>query len=217
MTHLCLSVSHFARLSGACVSPQFEVLSSLWGDFHTVFSFFPSLLLFSAIFKYLTLLETAFLWTLCGHKVTNGHIPGECMKVSRKQVIFVCLKIILHPLPEQIIRVFQRSVSREQAAPSVCHSSQSQHSGSPSSKTTLCLCAGVMKMGLTEQDVRRTCLSPWTSSRLSASDRLHCTGGVTHTFHIPVDVSRRPVGQLVQSHACFYKRKRKKAHFSALV
>lgn len=71
----------------------------------------------------------------------------------------MCLKSILHPLPEQIIRVYQRSVSREQAAPTVCHSSQSQHSGSPSSKTTLCLCAGVMKMGLTEQDVRRTCLT----------------------------------------------------------
>lgn len=48
---------------------------------------------------------------------------------------------------------------------------------------------------------RRTCLSPRTSSRLSVSSRLHCTGCVTHTFHIPVDVSGRPVRQLIVTHA----------------
>lgn len=62
-------------------------------------------------------------------------------------------------------------------------------------------CVKKVSVRLNRKRGRRTCLSPRTSSRLSVSSRLHCTGCVTHTFHIPLDVSRRPARQLTVTHA----------------
>lgn len=57
------------------------------------------------------------------------------------------------------------------------------------------------------------CVLDWTGSEAdghvshpehppdSVSSCLRCTGCVTHTFHIPVDVSRRPARQLIVTHA----------------
>jgi len=72
----------------------------------------------------------------------------------------------------------------------------------------LCLCVYICVMKvcvwLNRKWGRRTCLSPWTSSRLSVSSRLCCCGCVTHAFHIPMDVSGSPARQLIVTHA-FWK------------
>ena len=119
------------------------------------------------------------------------------MWVYRKQVILALKEDAtpLQPPHEADVRVCERSWGGLSVS-SFTHSGQNH----PLS-VYVCVCVMKVRVWLNRKWGRRTCLSPWTSSRLSVSSRLRCTGCVTHTFHIPVDVSGSPARQLIVTHA----------------
>lgn len=86
-----------------------------------------------------------------------------------------------------------------------CPASRSQDTGVPfqAQPLSVCVCICAMKVCLTEQEVRQTDMSLTLNILQTLSSRLYCTGCVTHTFHIPVDVK---ASQAAHSHTCFLER-----------
>lgn len=243
MTHLRLSVSHFARLCGASVSPQFQVLFSLWGGFSICFLFFS--LFFFLSCTYCSAVLTGFYLVLLffegmawSEMVLSNYLYFVSKETNTKSQMD---KFLERQLPVSLQEADDGGIKRGcPSTPTTTHHPHQlsgckgvrkvsgQRTRWPGSVLLhfiqplfeyvcmcvffcvracvcacmrVCICVTKVCVWLYRKWGRRTCLSPRTSSRLSVSSRLHCIGCVTHTFHIPVDVSGRPARQLIVTHA----------------
>lgn len=139
--------------------------------------------------------------TFCVGKDTQWHKwpnswKDSCLWVYRKQVILALKGDATSPPPPKRMHGCAKGHWPENKVTWQCPASLSQD------KSNYSLYLWNKSVCLTEQEVRQTDMSLTLNIlQTLVSSRLCCTGCVTHTFHIPVDVSGSPARQLIFTHA----------------